>query len=261
MDTSFEGELAKLAGPLKTSEWNGLRRFDFTWDGRNAIIVVPDRPLPQRWCLWRARFFGAFPYLDMELLRRGWYLIHIDIADLYGAPVAVGHWNAFYSLLQQLGFQKKMAIEAMSRGGLIAYNWAKANPEKVACLYVDAPVCDIRSWPAGWGTGQGSREDWERCKRVYGLTDETARTFTGNPVDGLEPLAKAGVPVLHVCGDEDPVVPYTENTALLCTRYQALGGTTAEIIKKRIGHHPHCLENPEPIVRFVEHHTMKHSRA
>ena len=32
-------------------------------------------------------------------------------------------------------------------------------------------------------------------------------TFAGNPIDHLEALARAGVPVLHVVGDADDVVP------------------------------------------------------
>lgn len=28
------------------------------------------------------------------------------------------------------GFNKKVALEGMSRGGLIVYNWAAQNPEK-----------------------------------------------------------------------------------------------------------------------------------
>jgi hypothetical protein len=35
----------------------------------------------------------------------------------------------------------------MSRGGLIIYNCAVANPEKVAAIYGDAPVMDFKSWP------------------------------------------------------------------------------------------------------------------
>lgn len=43
------------------------------------------------------------------------------------------------------GFNKKVALEGMSRGGLIVYNWAAQNPEKVACIYADAPVMDFKS--------------------------------------------------------------------------------------------------------------------
>ena len=72
----------------------------------------------------------------------------MDVGHLFGNPQAVAHWNAFYAYLTEShGFSKKVALEGMSRGGLIVYNWAKVNPEKVACIYADAPVCDIRDLP------------------------------------------------------------------------------------------------------------------
>ncbi|MEZ5434198.1 MAG: hypothetical protein R3F31_24145 [Verrucomicrobiales bacterium] len=38
--------------------------------------------------------------------------------------------------------------------------------------------------------------------------DAEAMAYGGNPVDNLAPLAKAGVPLLHVYGDADTVVPW-----------------------------------------------------
>ena len=58
---------------------------------------------------------------------------------------AVQRWNSFYKRMVKAGFNKKVALEGMSRGGLIVYNWAAQNPEKVACIYADAPVMDFKS--------------------------------------------------------------------------------------------------------------------
>ena len=139
----------------------------------------------------------------------------------------------------------------MSRGGLIIFNWAKANPGKVACICGDAPVCDIRSWPGGKGTGKGSKGNWEKCKQAHGITEEGLDDFKGNPIDGLEPLAKAGVPVLNLCGAADDVVPMAENTNVLKERYEALGGSIRVIAKKGVGHHPHSLKDPKEIVDSI----------
>jgi pimeloyl-ACP methyl ester carboxylesterase len=76
-----------------------------------------------------------------------------------------------------------------------------------------------------------------------------------NPIDNLEPLAKARVPLLHVVGDADTVVPVAENTAIVENRYKELGGTIQVIVKKGVGHHPHSLDDPTPIVDFI----LKHS--
>jgi pimeloyl-ACP methyl ester carboxylesterase len=76
-----------------------------------------------------------------------------------------------------------------------------------------------------------------------------------NPVDNLAPLAKADVPLLHVVGDADDVVPLAENTAVVERRYKQLGGQITVIVKKGVGHHPHSLKDPAPIVDFVLQHT------
>lgn len=31
-----------------TTQWNGFKRIDFTFKGRNAIIVFPDKPNPKK---------------------------------------------------------------------------------------------------------------------------------------------------------------------------------------------------------------------
>ncbi len=249
-------ELAAIAGEgAKMSEWNGFARADFQLDGRACIVVAPKEVAVGKPWIWRARFFGHEPQTDIALLEKGFHLVYMDVANMYGAPVAVSHWNEFYShLVGKHGFAKKAVLEGMSRGGLIIFNWAKANPEKVACIYGDAPVCDIRSWPGGKYTSKGSKGDWDLCMQVYGITEENAENFKGNPIDGLEPLAKAGVPILNVCGAADDVVPMAENTNVLKERYEALGGAIQVISKPGIGHHPHSLKDPKEIVDFILKH-------
>ena len=248
---------AAIAGEgAKMGEWNGFARADFKLDGRSCIVVAPKETAPGKPWIWRARFFGHEPQTDIALLGKGFHLVYMDVGNMYGAPMAVEHWNEFYAhLVGKHGFAKKAVLEGMSRGGLIIFNWAKANPEKVACIYGDAPVCDIRSWPGGMGAGRGNKGDWERCKKAYAITEENLDDFKGNPIDGLEPLAKAGVPILNVCGAADDVVPMAENTDVLKERYEALGGSIRVIAKEGVGHHPHSLKDPKEIVEFILSHT------
>ncbi len=243
--------------PGKKSQWNGFDRYDFTFDGRSAIVVTPKTAAAGRPWIWRARFFGHEPGVDVALLKKGFHLVYIDVANLFGAPQAVGHWNAFYKMLtEKHGLAAKPALEGMSRGGLIIFNWAAANPDKVACIYADAPVCDFKSWPGGLGSGAGSAGAWKICQKVYGLSPAEVADFKGNPIDRLEPLAKADVPLLHVCGAVDKVVPMAENTNVIEQRYKKLGGRIRVIAKPDCGHHPHSLKDPAPIVEFVLENTI-----
>ena len=91
-------------------------------------------------------------------------------------------------------------------------------------------------------------------KAVYGLTEDQALHFKGNPVDNLKPLAAARIPILGVCGDADTTVPADENILVVEKRYKALGGDIRVIVKHGGDHHPHGLPDSTPIVDFIVAH-------
>lgn len=240
-----------IAG-AKVSEWSGYRRLDFMVNGRAALLVLPKEAAKGKPWIWRTEFFGHEPQGDIALLEKGFHVAYIDMQDMYGAPVSMKHMDAMYDhLVSTYGLSNKTVLEGFSRGGLFAFNWAVLHPERAAGLYVDAPVCDFKSWPGGKGSGPGAPGDWQKLLKVYGMNEAEALAYKKNPVDQLEPLAKAGVPILAVIGDADEVVPVKENIDLVEERYKKLGGKI-EVIRKAGGkHHPHSLKDPAPIVEFV----------
>lgn len=246
----------EFPGPV--SDWNGYVRHDFEIAGEPVLVVSPRHPAPGRPWVWHGEFFGHKPAPDIALLGQGFHIVYLRVPDLLGAPRAVSHWNACYAeLTSRYGLARKVALVGLSRGGLYCYNWAIANPDQVACIYADAPVCDFKSWPGGMGQAQRSDANWQIVLREYGFADEdAARAYDGNPVDRLAPLARAGVPLLHVYGDADEVVPWQENTGLVAERYRALGGSITLIAKPGVGHHPHGLDDPTPIVEFIARHAL-----
>lgn len=238
--------------------FHGYTMYSFLFDERQCRIVVPKKPAKGNPWLWRARFFGHRPEADLALLDRGFYIAYIDVADLYGSPQAVKLWNDFYELLNsRYLFADKAALEGMSRGGLSVFNWAAENPEKVACIYVDAPVCDIKSWPGGLMDGMGSVEDWQKCLKAYNFTEEEAKEYAQNPVDKVQILIDHQIPLLVVSGDQDQIVPYSENAEPMVEQYQAQGGKVKVIIKKGEGH-VHGLPNARPIIQFILKYTREH---
>jgi len=247
--------------PGHKSRWREFDRYDFKVNGKPAIVVVPKEALPGRPWIWRGEFFGSFANADAALVAKGLYLAYLRVPDLFGSPEAVAYWNAFYKeLTTKYGLAKKVALIGLSRGGLYCYNWAIANPDKVACIYADAAVCDFKSWPGGrlkhLGKGDGSAAEWTKLLKAYGFkSDAEAIAYHGNPVDNLKPLADAGIPLLHVYGDADTTVPWEENTGAVAERYRRFGGSIMLIPKPGIGHHPHGLEDPTLIVEFVLKHT------
>ena len=245
-----KGTIAPFPG--KQSAWKGFAVNEFKLGNRNCKVVRPKKEAPGRPWIWRARFWGHEPQTDLALLNKGWHVAYSDVGNLFGAPQAVALWDKFHEkMTNEHGLAKRVALEGMSRGGLIIYNWAKKNPGKTLCIYADAPVLHFESWPGGKGKGKGSKGTWEKCLQVYGLTEKEAQTFRGLPLYGLESLAKQKVPLLHVVGQADTVVPVEENTDLLEKTYRSLGGSIKVIRKEGIGHHPHSLKDPKPIVSFV----------
>lgn len=233
--------------PGSKSNWEGFHRYDFTYKEREAIVVTPKEPAKGNPWIWRPAFFGAFPSVDLALLEKGFHVVYYDLTHLYGSPGAVSLGNDFYGYMQNsYGLSEKVTLEGFSRGGLFAINWAAQNPEKVACIYLDAPVCDVFSWP-----GRKNKSLWNDLLDEWKLTDGQMNDFTGNPIDNLEPLAKNRIPIISVCGDNDQTVPLKENMDVVRSRYLALGGPVELILKPGVDHHPHSLENPEPVVDFI----------
>ena len=240
------------------SSFHGFDQYDFKFQGNACKVVVPKTVADGKPWVWRARFWGHEPQFDIAMLERGYHVVYCHVGNLFGNATAVKRWDAFYDYLRfEHLFADRVVLEGMSRGGLIVYNWAAANPEKVAAIYADAPVMDFKSWPGGKGTGKGVAAAWRVCLKAYGLTEAEALAYQGNPLDNLTPLAKAGIPIIHVVGDTDDIVPVAENTAIAQARYQKLGGVFEVIHKPDVGHHPHSLKDPQPIVDFVLKHTSE----
>ncbi|MCA9082367.1 MAG: alpha/beta hydrolase, partial [Planctomycetaceae bacterium] len=142
--------LAEAPFPGKQSEWHGFSRYEFAVDGKTLSVVVPEKAADGKPWVWHGEFFGHKPAPDVELLKRGFHIVYLRVPDMLGCPQAVEHWNAAYQeLTEKHDFAPKVALVGLSRGGLYCYNWAIANPDKVACIYADAAVCDFKSWPGG----------------------------------------------------------------------------------------------------------------
>ena len=241
-----QGEQSTANKPVwdgKKTSFHGFDQYNFPLEGIACRVVIPKKIADGKPWVWRARFFGHEPQFDIAMLNRGYHLVYCDVAGLFGNTEAVSRWNKFYNYLRfEHLFSDRVILEGMSRGGLIIYNWAAKNPGKVAAIYADAPVMDFKSWPKINPT----------ILKVYRFKNEQeAKAYKGNPVDNLAPLAKAGIPIIHVVGMDDKVVPVSENTQVAERRYKKMGGTFKVIRKKGIGHHPHSLKDPSPIVEFV----------
>lgn len=237
---------------MEKSVWKGYDRVDFTLEDRAGLIVAPHAAAPGRPWIWRAEFFDAYAQADMAMLEKGWHLAYYRVSDLYGCPQAIRLMRGFQTfVVKRFELAGKTVLFGFSRGGLYSLNYAAAYPEKVAALYLDAPVVDVRSWPGGFGKAKRSEAEWRECKRLYGIADETTGSFGGNPIDQIDRVADARIPILVVYGDKDTTAVFSENAERLIERYHKRGAEIRVIVKPGAGHHPHSLEDPAPIVDFL----------
>ena len=240
---------------LRSSQWNGFEKLDFTVAGRAALVVKPANAAPGRPWIWRTEFFGHEPQGDIALLGRGWHVAYFKVSNMYGHPDAVALMEKFHAhAVREFALAPRAVLEGFSRGGLYAVNFAAAHPDKTAALYLDAPVLDIRSWPGGKGKGKGDARCWAQALEIYGLTEETAKDFKDSPLDKVSALAKHRIPILFIAGDADEIIPYEENTKIFAGKYRAEGAPVEVIVKPGVNHHPHSLKDPAPIVDFLTKH-------
>lgn len=239
--------------------FHGYKAIEFKTDNRKCFIVEPKKIAKGYPWVIRARFWDHEPQTDIALLENGFHLAYCDVSDMYGSDYAIKLWDKFYDIMIKIGLSKKVVLEGMSRGGLIVYNWASKNPDKVQCIYADAPVMDIKSWPLGKNKNNKSIPDIKKLLSAYNFTSENeAIRWNKNPLNHVKILAKHQIPIIHVVGDNDTVVPVDENTAIFEEQMRKEGCKITVIHKAGIGHHPHSLFNPKVIVDFILKHTDKY---
>lgn len=244
----------KLQNEISCDQWQGGLRHKFHLNGCVAQIVEPPEPLEEKLWFWLPEWPTAFPERNgvKELLQIGYYMVHIDVFGKCGNPEAVEIMKSLYDFVQTLGFAKKAALIGMSLGGLYSFRYGATYPETVACIYADAPVSSLSY------RSESGRADAVELSRVYGLGENTAglKDHMLSPVNNYLPMVKAGIPLLMIVGLDDTVVNAATNGLLIAERWKAAGGKVEVIGRPSWGHHPHGLDNPMKIVRFILCNTL-----
>lgn len=191
--------------------------FDLAGVEGGITVIIPKTTAPGKPWVFRAGFVDRDATVDLALLARGFHIVTGPVPFNSDGP-SLAHWNAVYKHFIDHGFSRKPAMEGAGRAAGEVYAWAIENPENVSCIYGENPV--LRSF------------------------------MSKTPLlDNLAPLAKAGVPLLHVCGSLDPAL--SDHTRALEKRYKELGGMISVIVKEGEGHYPLAPKDPKPVIDFI----------
>ena len=273
LDVAFEGP---------KSAWHGFDCYAFLLDEENlgietadesssaavkgkrrCIVVVPKTTAPGSPWSWRGCYWDHQPHTEIEFLKRGFHVAYItadaslkpdkkwdawyefltekhglskrpafigmsrggEYAYIVTGPVpynadgpSLAHWNLVYEHLIKHGFSAKPVMEGAGGAAGEAYAWAVENPDRVSCIYAENPV----------------------------LRGKMSKTLV---LDSLAALAKANVPLFHVCGSRDPWLD--TQTRVLEKRYRELGGQITVMINENQGHYPLAPNSPGAVVDLI----------
>ncbi len=205
----------------------------FQLDGHDAFVILPKGSKGDVPWVWYAPTLKGLPaqsevWMFEQFLAKGIAIAGIDVGESFGNAKGRGTYDAFYDyLVTKRQFRKQPCLLARSRGGLMLYSWASENPQSVGGVAGIYPVCSIASYPGV-----------ARATRAYELSAEQleASLSTHDPINRLKLLAEANVPVFHIHGDDDKVVPLEANSEELAKRYQEFGGSVEVEVQKGQGH-------------------------
>ncbi|MGO8698074.1 MAG: alpha/beta fold hydrolase [Limisphaerales bacterium] len=224
-DDPAEGAYLTCRGPIFFGSYD---RYEFNLPNIEGAVTViaPATNSPGMPWVFRADFVDRHDAVALALLSRGFHVVTGPVPFNADGPRRED-WGGVYKYLTAHGFSPKPVMGGAGGAAGEAYAWAIANPDKVSCVYAENPL--LRS-----------------------------RMMKGNLVDLLAPLAKAGVPLLNVCGSVDPL--YNDNARALEQRYKELGGEAAAIVKEGQGHYPLGPTDLKPVVDFITAHSQHSTR-
>ena len=232
-----------------TDEWYGFQRHHFTFEGCNAWIAEPKYPAGDgrwSWCtVWPEAFVKRVGIV--ALLEHGFYHVHIDAFKYRANPEGIRIMRGFQDKLESMGLSPKANLIGMSWGGFFSLRYAEENPDKIAAIYLDAPLCN--SAPES-PDNTFYPELIKSLEDTYGLSFEELKTSKLNPLNNVEPIVKARIPLFAAVGQSDQTLFIQDHFDLLEKRIIELGGTIHVIRRNYWGHHPHGLDDVKELLDF-----------
>jgi len=216
----------------------GGKLLIFDVSGYNGFLIQPTvrQPRPDRGWVWAMEPWMILPNsgigpkishrnLVREALTRGYHLAGLGCGLTLGSPKGTAIHEQFYATVTvRHGLNSRPRLALQSNGALMGYNWASRHPYCVDRILGIFPVMDLTDWPTLEAIA--NRDVQFNPDLGYNLTTPqlARRLHEFNPIDNLALLADAGIPIMHVHGDQDPIVSFQVSAVIAQRRYRALGG-------------------------------------
>lgn len=240
--------MKRIVFPEKWScdQWYGFTRHHFEFENCKAWIVEPEFPAGDgrwSWCtVWPEAFVKRVGIVD--LLEHGFYHVHIDAFAFRANPEGVAIMGRFHDFLVSMGLSAKCNLIGMSWGGFFSLRYAGTFPERIAAIYLDAPLCNAAD-PAS--------PDSDRANSIlenYKMSFEELSVSKLNPLNNVEPIVNARIPMKAAIGETDQSVNNDTNFNILEKKILELGGTIDVTRRNYWGHHPHGFDDTKPLLAF-----------
>lgn len=224
---------------------------EFCFDNRACVLVIPNHPRSDGKWLFKTEYFGAFPNFEFEMLKKGYYVAHMQSTTRWCPEKDTVARAAFCEYLtKSYGLSGRCMPVGLSCGGMQAVYLAAKYPQLIGALYLDAPVMNLLSCPCGMGLA--TNHLYEEFYQAMGITVSDLLNYRSHPVDFVDALIENRIPVALVCGDSDTVVPYVENGVVLAAAYRKTDIPFFEVLKPGCDHHPHGLDDLSELLAFAE---------
>ena len=238
-------------------KYDGIRHIEFYFKNKKCIALMnEDKGLRNGKTVLKTEYFGAFPDLQNEMVKRGYTLIFIENRNRWGTPEQIEDQYEFIGYAsRELGISNKVFTIGMSCGGMMSIILAGKHPDCIEALYIDAPVMNFLSCPANLLNAPDVTEGmWHEFEKAWNMTKTDLFTFRGHPIDYFDSLIKNKIKIYMAYGDSDKTVPYEENGIALERAYKENGLESLLYLDRKVGvdHHPHGPTNIDFAIKYLE---------
>ena len=245
-------------------EWWGFKRHKFQFQGCDAWIAEPHVTAGDgrwSWCMvWPEAFVPRVGIVS--LLEHGFYHVHIDTFATRANKEGIRIMREFHDMLVGMGLSPKANLIAMSWGGYFSLRYSEENPDRIAAIYLDAPVCNAAD------THPSAADRLELICQQWNMGVDEIKASILNPLNNVKAIADAKIPVFAIISGADDVVIPDLNFGLLEAEFGKLGvpvhtladkdmeqilkgvqpGNVYVLRRRPWAHHPHGLDNVTPLM-------------